>query len=114
MTFDDYQKSALKTWVPPSESSEETNQTILVLGIVGEAGEIGEKWKKVLARYKGFEMTDERIADFEKELGDVLWYMATFADSLGLSLDAIAKKNNQKLLDRLERGVLTKGEGDNR
>jgi NTP pyrophosphatase (non-canonical NTP hydrolase) len=114
MTFDEYMKKALATWTPPKASDAETAQTIAVLGIVGEAGEIGEKWKKVLARYDGFEMTAERVADFEKELGDVLWYVAVFADSLGLSLDEIARKNNLKLADRQKRGVLTKGAGDYR
>ncbi|MCL2037715.1 nucleoside triphosphate pyrophosphohydrolase family protein [Candidatus Saccharibacteria bacterium] len=120
MTFDEYQKLAKRTWYPPAVMAEggddfrERAQTVAVLGISGEAGEIVEKWKKVIQRYEGFEMTPELVADFKKELGDVLWYMAIFADGLGLSFDEVAKKNIAKLSDRQKRKVLLKGAGDNR
>jgi hypothetical protein len=43
----------------------------------------------------------------------VLWYLAVFADQLGMSLDEIAQKNLDKLQSRKQRGVLG-GSGDNR
>ena len=64
-----------------------------------------------------YELCDALIRDDKndicKELGDVLWYLAVFADNLGLKLDDIARHNLQKLADRYKRGTL-KGAGDNR
>jgi NTP pyrophosphatase (non-canonical NTP hydrolase) len=51
--------------------------------------------------------------EIEKELGDVLWYLANLATDLGLSLGAIAQLNLDKLEDRKKRNVI-KGEGDDR
>jgi NTP pyrophosphatase (non-canonical NTP hydrolase) len=48
-----------------------------------------------------------------KEIGDVLWYIAVFANDLGVPLDEIAKTNLSKLKSRKDRGVLG-GDGDNR
>jgi NTP pyrophosphatase (non-canonical NTP hydrolase) len=47
------------------------------------------------------------------EIGDVLWYVARLADELGIDLEEIATYNMNKLLDRLNRGVI-QGSGDNR
>ena len=49
----------------------------------------------------------------EKEIGDVLWYLNALALEIGTTLDSAARLNNEKLLDRMNRGVL-KGSGDNR
>lgn len=110
MKFDDYQKRALTTVI----SSDDEFKDLLhwVLGINGEAGEIAEKVKKII-RDKGGEVSPEDIAEMSKEIGDVLWYLAVFASHLGLSLDAIAAANLEKLQSRKQRGVLG-GTGDNR
>lgn len=110
MTFDEYQKQAITTLI--SHPDPLMDKTIMVLGISGEAGEITEKWKKLVA-YREGKLTDEDIADFGKEIGDVLWYLTLFADMLGISMDEIATKNAAKLADRKARGV-QKGAGDNR
>jgi NTP pyrophosphatase (non-canonical NTP hydrolase) len=107
MTFDEYQKLALRTAaMRPNELFHR------VLGLAGEVGEISEKFKKWVRD----DMSDESKIDkqdLEKELGDVLWYTAMLADYFGLSLDKIAQKNIAKLTDRNHRGKLA-GSGDYR
>jgi NTP pyrophosphatase (non-canonical NTP hydrolase) len=110
MTFDEYQKQALTT----AHNSYEPlmQQTIWAMGVAGEAGEVVEKWKKIVA-YKEGKISDEDRADLAKELGDVVWYIAVMADSLGLSLEDVMQRNVKKLQDRKQRNVI-KGAGDNR
>ena len=110
MTFDEYQKLALTTAIP--HSNKLMDKTIWVMGISGEAGEVIEKWKKIVA-YKEGKISDEDRQELKKELGDVVWYIAVFADSLGLSLDEVMQLNLDKLASRKRRNV-TKGQGDNR
>ena len=110
MTLDEYQTSALATLFTHPDPA--MNQTILAMGVAGEAGEMLDKWKKVVTVYGGV-VDEERKRSLEKEIGDVLWYLAAFADSLGLTLEDVAEKNLVKLQSRVERGTL-KGEGDDR
>ncbi len=110
MTFDEYQAQALTTADNTYDPLME--KTIWAMGIAGEAGEVLEKWKKIVA-YKNGVFTDDDIADIAKELGDIVWYIAVFADTLGLSFDDIMAGNLAKLQSRQQRGVIS-GEGDNR
>jgi NTP pyrophosphatase (non-canonical NTP hydrolase) len=110
MTFDDYQKVALTTADTNYEPLIE--KTIWAMGIAGEAGEVIEKWKKIVA-YKDGAISDEDLKDLAKELGDVVWYIAVFAHTLGLSFDEIINTNIAKLSDRKKRNVI-RGAGDNR
>lgn len=110
MTFDEYQKQALKTRV--IHPDELMNKTIWVMGVAGEAGEVVEKWKKIVA-YKDGNISDEDMSELAKELGDIVWYIAVLADSLGLSFGEIMQNNLDKLASRKTRGVL-QGKGDNR
>lgn len=109
MNFEEYQKLALRTAAGHTKKNEFFH---LVLGLVGETGEIAEKLKKWVRDQDSDESLLDKD-DLTKELGDVLWYTATLADYLGLSLEEIAKKNINKLADRQKRNVL-KGSGDNR
>lgn len=110
MTFDDYQKQALTTADNTYEPLME--KTIWAMGIAGEAGEVLEKWKKIVA-YKEGVISDSDRAELAKELGDVVWYVAVFAQTLGLSFEAVMRQNVAKLQDRQKRSVI-RGAGDNR
>jgi len=109
----DYQKQAITTaYTDPKHADTLMEQTIWAMGIAGEAGEVIEKWKKIVA-YREGKITQEDKAELAKELGDVIWYIAVLANSLGLSLDDIMQRNPDKLASRQERGAI-KGHGDNR
>jgi NTP pyrophosphatase (non-canonical NTP hydrolase) len=108
MTFDEYQQEAIKTAIYGSR-----NKIVYpTLGLCGEAGEVAEKIKKVL-RDKNGVYTSEDLESIEKELGDVLWYIANIANDLELDMDAIAFHNIRKLQSRKNRNVIH-GNGDNR
>jgi NTP pyrophosphatase (non-canonical NTP hydrolase) len=110
MTFDEYQKKALKTAQNDYGSLIQT--TIWAMGVAGEAGEVIEKWKKIVA-YKEGKVSEDDRNELAKELGDVVWYIAVMSESLGLSFDEIMERNVTKLADRQKRNVI-KGAGDNR
>lgn len=110
MTFDEYQERAHQT----SFDTEIGGSTLLypVLGLLGEAGEIANKVKKIF-RDNGGELSDIDRAFLLKEAQDCQWYIAEICTQLGVSLDAMAVANLEKLADRAERGVIS-GNGDNR
>lgn len=87
-------------------------KTIWAMGVAGEAGEVVEKWKKIVA-YKDGKVSDDDLAELAKELGDVVWYIAVFAHTLGLSFEDVMQRNVKKLQDRKKRSVI-RGAGDNR
>lgn len=108
MNFADYQIRTLKTAVYPKQYA------IMYpsLGLAGETGELLNKLKKIYRDSEG-EFSDEAIDALSDELGDVLWYVASLCNDLGISLEQVAIDNVIKLQRRLERGTL-KGSGDNR
>jgi len=109
MNLNEYQTLALRTARPKDAHNELFH---LLLGLCGEAGEIAEKAKKIV-RDQDSDFTKLDKNDLTKELGDVLWHIATIADYFDIELDAVGVTNIQKLASRLERGVIG-GSGDNR
>lgn len=69
------------------------------LGVAGEAGEFADLVKKIYFHNK--EVDDDKLI---KELGDVLWYMASVCDAKGWDLQDIAQKNIEKLAARYING----------
>lgn len=115
MRFNEYRVRAENTAVYPGAGTEnDLGRAYTALGLVGEAGEVAKKVKKFL---RGDDKDDpkkisERRLAIEKELGDVLWYVAMCAREWGLDLDMIASMNLRKLEERREKDTL-KGFGDN-
>ena len=108
MELDDYQTSALKTAIY-------NKQFALIypaLGLAGEAGEVADKVKKMI-RDNGGIMTEGARTALAKEIGDVLWYVATMAHDLGYTLEDIAVINLNKLSGRAKSGTIG-GSGDDR
>lgn len=105
MQLNDYQEAALKTCLPSSYKL-----SYLVAGLAAEAGEVAGKYAKYV---RDDTPLDTLRDDIEKEIGDILWFIAILADYHGTSLEEIARVNILKLNSRKERGVLG-GSGDNR
>jgi NTP pyrophosphatase (non-canonical NTP hydrolase) len=114
MNFDEYQAKAESTNLTSSENTEVLSIAFMdkVLGLVGESGEFADKIKKILRDKKGA-WTEADREELIKELGDVLWYIATLAPLLGVSMDEVANRNIAKLAARQQNSSLT-GSGDNR
>tara|TARA_Y100000592_G_scaffold95241_1_gene161355 strand:- start:2473 stop:2787 length:315 start_codon:yes stop_codon:yes gene_type:complete len=104
MTFNEYQKETKKTAIYPPQYK----FSYLLLGLSSEVGEVADKFKKHIR--DGGDLDKKEI---EKELGDVLWYLARLSDELELPLNQVAETNLDKLRSRLERDKI-KGSGDNR
>lgn len=108
MTLDHYQERALTTAQVPAECTPSGLPVYYAMGLAGEAGEYLDKVKKAWRNQKPL----DREAAL-RELGDVLWYIATNAHALGATLEEVAQMNLTKLADRHARGVI-KSEGDDR
>ena len=95
--FNDYQKLALRT----ASNHGDFDKTLMytALGLNGEAGEVAELIKK--AFFHGHELDRDKL---EKELGDVLWYLAVMANTLDINLEDIARHNIEKLAKRYPQG----------
>src|SRR6478672_1997845 len=103
MNFNEYQKLALTTaYTDPKYEDTLMEKTIWAMGVAGEAGEVVEKWKKIVA-YKEGKVSDEDKELLKKELGDVVWYIAVMANSLGITLEEVMQLNVKKLSDRKKR-----------
>lgn len=110
--FDEYQKVIIKYDTYSKCDLTEVGFVEKVLGLTGEAGETADKIKKIL-RDKDGVVSDEDRESISKELGDVLWYLASIARYLDLPLSEVASKNVAKLEDRYQRNKIH-GSGDER
>lgn len=70
------------------------------LGLAGETGEVLEPIKKSVRTNNPTDLDKDELT---KELGDVLFYLASIANLLEISLDDIIELNTQK---RKKRGLL--------
>lgn len=115
MDFDEYQEKAKKYDLSDSlvmENLADPAFSEKILGLVGEAGETADKVKKIIRDKEGVASSEDKNA-IKKELGDVLWYIASVSRYLGFSLSEVAETNIEKLENRYQRNKLH-GEGDER
>lgn len=113
MKIKEYEKVAISTLSDGHDYGDITSQLMAqILGLVGESGEVAEKFKKLIRDKKG-KISPIDKEEIIKELGDVLWYVSSVANLIGTDLETVAKKNNEKLLSRKDRGQIS-GKGDNR
>lgn len=113
MQLNDYQQKAISTLTNDYAYGDITPQLMgCLLGLSDESGEVLGKVKKLLRDKRG-ELSDDDRKEIVKELGDVLWYVASVSRLLGSDLDEVARLNAEKLASRQQRNVLS-GSGDNR
>lgn len=97
MTLDDYERSAARTM--NARLPDDDRLLDAAAGLAEEGGEVLSLVRK--HRFQGHELDRDRLA---KELGDALWCLTAVARSAGLTLDAIAAANLDKLRRRYPEG----------
>lgn len=115
MNFNEYQKLAEKTDFHSPKKEKKIFGSLFAyptFGITGEAGELADKVKKIFRDHDG-KLSKEMRHDLVLELGDILWYMAKMARTLGVTMNEVARLNLKKINSRKKRGVIT-GSGDHR
>ena len=101
MTINEYQTAALRT----AQTDKLTARELLLnsaLGLCGESGEVSDLVKK--HRFQGHDLELDHVA---KELGDISWYLAVGAYSIGYDLEKILQMNVDKLKARYPDGFST-------
>ena len=99
MQFGEYQEKVGDTDQHNSVDPDDLERNILMhlLGLEGEAGSVATVYKKHMrdgSAYEGWRF------EMREELGDCLWYLATIAQKLGLTLEDIASANLDKTRSR--------------
>lgn len=122
MELNDYQRQAMTTCMPSCN-----NFSYMMLNLVGEVGELASKVAKDIRKENvnigqvrndlvpvmPFDKWVDRDEEYRNEAGDILWQLAGLCESMGWTLEGIAKMNLEKLASRKQRGVID-GSGDNR
>ena len=101
MTINEYQTAALRT----AQTDKLTASDLLLnaaLGLCGESGEVADLLKKY--HFQGHDLDLDHVA---KELGDIAWYLAVGAYSIGYDLETILQMNVDKLKTRYPDGFST-------
>lgn len=104
MELNEYQKQALKFQLPAAPPEER------IFGLLEESGEVAAVFKRLLRGDYAIGPAQEKL---KKELGDVLWYLATIANDNEWTLEEVAKENIDKLDSRKIRNMIL-GEGGDR
>ena len=98
MTPNEYQRNAMRTASGVSTSCPENLLLQGVMGMSGESGEALDIVKKIM--FQGHELNETTKEHLIRELGDVLWYVATTAEALNVPLETVMQVNIDKLRAR--------------
>lgn len=98
-TYDGYAMNRLSSDVISATFYETAALLNGVLGLAGEAGEVSDLIKKGIFHEKGIDREH-----LEKELGDVMWYIALICHTCSFDLDEIMQMNIDKLKVRYPEG----------
>lgn len=101
-TYDGYAMNRLSSDVMSATFYETAALLNGVLGLTGEAGEVSDLIKKGIFHEKGIDKEH-----LEKELGDVMWYIALICHTCSFNLDEIMQMNIDKLKARYPEGFDT-------
>jgi NTP pyrophosphatase (non-canonical NTP hydrolase) len=93
--WNEYQKSAVSLAVYPKISQ---NKVYPALGLIGEFGELNNQLKKTI-RDDEEKITQERLLSIKKELGDILWYMATLSFEFEISMGDLFVQDKGRIKD---------------
>ena len=96
LTMNDYQLLARRT-AGNKRKSDKMEESLF--GLAGEVGELCDHYKKYM--HQGHDIDYDHMAE---EAGDVMWYLAEIADSLGITMEDIARRNIDKLRKRYPDG----------
>lgn len=108
--FSAFDSSVLRTWKQQDFDKALQNSA---LGLTGEAGEVADLIKKAIHHERGIMpevfANDGEISydDVKDELSDILFYVSAMAQTLGFSLEDVAKHNVSKLEKRFPNGFNT-------
>jgi len=95
--------SSLKDFAATDITEVNRNRVLMAcLGLAGESGETVDYLKKVIYHYHTLDR--EKL---QKELGDVLWYVAEMCSALDISLEDVMVQNIAKLKERYPEGFET-------
>lgn len=96
MGFNEYQQKQLTFLSDASKHDQLING---LLGLAGEVGELCDLFKKHF--HHGHELDVEKV---RRELGDILWYISSTTDAMGMTLQSVADENIRKLSARYPDG----------
>ena len=105
--IDAYQREACRT--VNRDLAPDMRLATAAMGLANEAGEAGGIVRKHLEQGHTLD-----TAKLSAELGDVLWYVATLADAVGLTLSDVARGNVEKLRKRYPDGGFSEEASRNR
>lgn len=104
MNMNEYQTQAMRTANFAVYKSDTDALLNGALGLCGEAGEFADIMKKHCFQNSSSNPAPLDKEHLEKELGDILWYVALCATSLGISISDLMQMNIDKLKKRYPDG----------
>lgn len=94
MQINEYARQCQKTW----KLANKGGKTHLHLGIIGEFGEVCDVVKKYI---RGDFKKEEFKSKIKKELGDLTWYLVTYAHDENVLNFEFQEPKNSRILDNL-------------